>query len=261
MDPTVFDNTVIQGHTLYCDCADMLQQVCNRDYDVGKYIFNSQIECLDLDSYERSLCRGDADKTVDSVIGISTCSNDKRKVNSRLMLIEFRMGYKSVATLSATELAGKVQHSKDLLGQTVAIDQYCYFIFDDGIAEQVKRWFFNEANKRSDVKGFVAWSVRDFNNNVLSYDDLPYKSIHDLEAIRCTAKAYMGNGEVKAFLKFLTYWIGVAAKYKYSNKYEYESLVVVVNEIWREFKRLQFDMTDDEILDMEILQEDINIIS
>ena len=260
MDPIVFDNAVVQGHSLYRSCADMLQHVCDKDYAAGKYLFDSRIECLDMDSYERILCCGEPDKTVDAVIGISTCRNDKRKVNSRLMLIEFRMGYKSVATLSASDLAAKVQHSKDLLGQTVAVDRSSYFIFDEGIVEQAKRWLSNKANERTDVKGFVAWSVRDFKNNVFSYNDLPYMPIHDLDAIRHEAKAYINNGNVAALFKLQTYWIGVAAKYKYSNTYEYESLKVVVNDVWREFKQLRFALTDDEFLDMEILQEEINTI-
>lgn len=260
MDPIVFDNTVVQKHTLYRSCAKLLQQICDRDYLAGKYLFDSRIECLDMDSYERILCCDEPDKTVDAVIGISTCRNDKRKVNSRLMLIEFRMGYKSVATLSAGDLVEKVQHSKDLLGQTVAIDKCCCFIFDEGICEQAKRWLSNKAIERTDVKGFVAWSVRDFWNNILSYDDLPYKPIHDLDAIRREAKTYMSNGDVTALFKLQTFWLGIAAKYKYSNIYEYESLKVVVNDVWCEFKQFQFALTDDEFLDMEILQEEINTI-
>ena len=260
MDPIVFDNTVIQGHTLYHSCADILQQVCDRDYAAGKYLFDSRIECLDMDSYERDVCCGEPDKTVDAVIGISTCRNDKRKVNSRLMLIEFRMGYKSVATLSANDLLEKVQHSKDLLGQTVAIDRCCYFIFDEGIVEQAKRWLSNKANERTDVKGFVAWSVRDFKKNVLSYDELPYKTIHDLDAIRHEARTCMSNGDVTALFKLQTYWMNVAVKYKYSNIYEYESLRAIVNDVWYEFKQLRFALTEDEFLDMEILQEEINTL-
>lgn len=257
MDPIVFDNTVVQKHTLYRSCAKSLQQICDRDYAAGKYLFDSRIECLDMDSYERAFCCGEPDKTVDAVIGISTCRNDKRKVNSRLMLIEFRMGYKSVATLSASDLVEKVQHSKDLLGQTVAIDKYCYFIFDEGICEQAKRWLSNKAIERADVKGWVAWSVRDFKSNVLSYDDLPYRPIHDLDTIRREARMCMSNGDVTALFKLQTYWMSVAAKYKYSNIYEYESLKVVLNDVWYEFKQSQFALTDDEFLDMEILQEEI----
>lgn len=260
MDPIVFDNTVIQGHTLYRSCANMLQQVCDRDYAAGKYMLDSRIECLDMDAYERDACEGNPDRTVDAVIGICTCRNDRRKVSPRLMLIELRMGYKSVATLSASELVEKVQHSKNLLGQTVAIDQCSYFIFDEGIGEQAKRWLSNKANERTDVKGFVAWSVRDFRNNVLSYDDLPYKPMHDLDAIRREAKTYMSNGDVTALCKLLTYWISVAAKYKYSNIYEYESIRVVVIDVWCEFKQLQLALTEDEFLDMEILQEEINTV-
>ena len=98
MAAVVFDNTIIFKHPFYPKCKATLQDISDRDYSSGSYQFDPRIECLDMDVYERVICQGNPDKTVDAVIGICTCGSDKRKSNPRLMLIELRMDYTTSPT-------------------------------------------------------------------------------------------------------------------------------------------------------------------
>ena len=258
MAATVFDNTVILNHPFYPKCKATLQDISDRDYSSGSYQFDPRIECLDMDVYERVICQGNPDKTVDAVIGICTCGSDKRKSNPRLMLIELRMDYESVKNLSATNLLGKVRHTKNLLGSGILIDNKSYFIFDKKIFNQARRWFSDKGNERGGMKNFVVYSVEDFNCNVLSYDDLPYIPIHSPEQIRKDIHKHIKNKDIKALLKSLTYWLKVVEKYKYSNLFEFESLKSVLIGILDEVKGCGFNLSEDEEIDFEILFGDFD---
>lgn len=62
MEQIVFENAVIQRSPLYRKCAGTLQELSQRDYS-DKYEFNPNIECLDLDFYEKNTRKGNPDST------------------------------------------------------------------------------------------------------------------------------------------------------------------------------------------------------
>lgn len=255
MEATVFDNKIIQILPLYPNCLGTLQDVSNRDYS-GLYKFDDRIECLDLDRYEGMVGGGNPDKTVDAVIGICTCSSDKRMTDHRLLLIELRLKYKSTNHLSVESLLGKVRHSKDLLGSEMKIDKTSLFIFNEKVSEQAKRWFSNRRNEGGgEFRNFRACSVEDFNNNVHSYEDLPYKPKHSSESVKEDILRHM-NENIGEMIKSLAYWLKACGGYKYSNPLEYESLKGVLGELLIQIVDSSIEMSEDEKIDFEILKED-----
>lgn len=64
MEPIVYDNDILRKHSLYPHCCNTLQNVSNRDYP-NRYSFNPQIECLDIDPYEKKIHSGHPNNTKD----------------------------------------------------------------------------------------------------------------------------------------------------------------------------------------------------
>ena len=259
MEAIVFDNDVVSQCALFNRCADFLQNVSDRDYP-GRYNFDSRIECLDIDYYERMVCGGNPDNTMDAVIGVCDCKNDKRKTFHRLMLIEFRMDYVSTNNLSVTQMVRKVGHTKNLLGGGVQIDTNSFFIFDDNISEQAKRWFANKSNEGGAFKNCVAWSVNDFCTNVVSYDDLPYTPLFDKEKIVTDICSLIDKGKWNSVFRTFRYWLDKIKFYQYVNNREAECLSEAVCEAWDFFKSKNPSLNDDEEIERLILEEDIETI-
>lgn len=259
MEAIVFDNGVVCQSPLYDRCADTLQNVAQQDYP-GRYSFDSRIECLDIDSYERNVCGGNPDYTVDAVIGVCNCKNDKRKTLNRLMLIELRMDYENTHNLSVTQMIRKITHTKDLLGGDILIDSNSYFVFDDAVGEQVKRWFANKANERSEFKNCVAWSVTDFCTNVISYDDLPYTPLYDKDEIIKSLCSFIENDNWNKLFPALRYWLKKAKDFQYKNNHEYENLSEAICTAWECFNSKDPSLGDDDEFEKLILEEDIETI-
>ncbi len=259
MEAIVFDNEVIRQSAVFNRCVDSLLNVSNRDYP-GRYNFDSRIECLDVDYYERMVCGGNPDNTVDAVIGVCNCKNDKRKTLHRLMLIEFRMDYVSTNNLSVTQMVRKVVHTKDLLGGGVQIDTNSFFIFDDAISEQAKRWFANKSNEGGAFKNCVAWSVNDFCTNVVSYEDLPYTPLFDKEKVVTEICALVDKGRWNSVFRAFRYWLDKIKYYQCTNKREFENLAAAVCEAWSYFNLKKSSLNDDDEIERLILEEDIGTI-
>ena len=68
MEALIYDNGIIKEHNLYTICGKKLQDVSEKDYH-GKNYFDEHIECLDMDTYEKVVSKGDRKETVDAVIG------------------------------------------------------------------------------------------------------------------------------------------------------------------------------------------------
>lgn len=256
MELTVFDNNFLQRHFLIDVCKAQLQDISERDYPSEGFSFDSRIECLDMDSYERVRSPHNIYKTVDAVIGICACSTNKRKSNPRLLLIELRMGYENVERLSVSRLLGKVAHTRDLLGSELSIERKSCFIFNRKIFNQARRWFSDRGNEVGEFKHFVVYSVDEFNSNILSYDDLPYTPINSPNLIRENIFEWIKKEDVKSLLKSLNYWLKRTQEYKYSNRAEYESMKEVLSEICNEISSITLTMTEDEEIEKDILLDD-----
>lgn len=127
MEQLVYNNEVVAAHSFYPLCHSFLNTVSNKDYPGHDY-FNPEIECLDMDFYEKNvLHKAQADHTVDAVIGVQTYENNQG-TNARLLLVELRMGYESAKRLSKEEIEGKSTHTKALLSGEKAIHRISFFV-------------------------------------------------------------------------------------------------------------------------------------
>lgn len=258
MEQIIFNNYVIRRHQLYNRCHELIQNVSDRDYP-NKYSFNLEIECLDIDAYVKGTHPEQSRSSVDAVIGICSCRNDRTQINERLLLLEFRMDYKNINNLSSTELIRKIEGTIDILGYDIKINDEYYFLFDNGVINQVKSWFNRKKCEKPNFKYYIAWSVDDFNNNVLSIDDIPYKPIHNEEIISNDIIKYAEMKDWKEYIKIISYWFSVASQYKYKNKHEFNNIKEILLKYWRKYDIDDTKLNENDKLDLQILREDINI--
>lgn len=257
----IYNNTVVERHSLFPACGSTLNEVSNRDYPNSNY-FNPDIECLDMDTYEKKVLRkSHADRTVDAVMGISTYENN-RDLNPRFLLIELRIGYESASNLSKTEMEGKVSYTKSLLGGEKTIEKGSLFIFSQSVASQAERWFDRQSRTGGEIKNCKACSVSDFSTIIKSKSDFPYEPIHKAEDIKNNVQLYEAKAEWKNFIKQVEYWCREAEKYRYTNPSEFAHIVQVIKSIWNEFRQQAYTLNDDEtlVLECEILEEDFEFL-
>ena len=259
MEPSVYNNDIISKHSLFASCASTLNAVSERDYP-GKNFFAPQIACMDMDTYEKSVCHGSADCTADAVIGISTCVN-KVMSNHRLLLVELRMRYKSANTLRKGELENKVSHTRKLLGGELTIENENVFVFTDQVAAQARHKFNSWKPEGGLVTSFKAYSVREFCNNVKSINDMPYTPKYDPIQLCKELDSFVKKGEWKQLFKKLYFWLGIAENVRYSNTFEYESLQQTINGWWQRFcvQHTTWGNEDDE-LNFLLVDDDIQTV-
>lgn len=166
---------IIVSHSLYSNFGCSLSEISDRDYPNRNYITDS-IEALDLDSYETSLRDRDNDCTVDAVLGI--CNERQGKpCNPRHLLVELRMDYTSVNTLSSSHIRQKEVHSRDLLNACVdhtPIDPSLCLLFDNSIISQVKRWLSRMQLEHTYAQSWLVFSPSTFHNHINAGAQLPY---------------------------------------------------------------------------------------
>lgn len=259
MELVVFDNVVLQKHSLYSSCSNTLQNVSNRDYP-NKYSFNQNIECLDVDTYEKTIHAGSFNNTMDAVIGVCTARNDKTKVSPRLLLVELRMDYESTNNLSSSEMNKKVSYTRTLLGAEINIEQTHLFIYDKCISEQVKRWFNNKTKEGRIPPSYEACSVEDFAKIVVPIDSLPYVPKHNPNKILEKAQLAMGTNDWNSLWKLLRYWIEQTKSYKFKDKFEFENLINILSLIWDQFKQINVTLSEDDELEALIINDDLTSI-
>ena len=151
MEEWIYNNKIVQEHSLFRFCGSTLNNVSDKDYQ-GKYKFNPDIECLDIDDYEKNVQRKQQSfHTGDAVIGISTYENNRGK-DPRLMVVELRMGYVSISNLSKKDMEAKVTYTKSLLGGEKSISRESIFIFNNGFIAQAKSWFDRNSRTGGGIK-------------------------------------------------------------------------------------------------------------
>ena len=257
MGETIYDNDTIQRHSLYCQCKTRLNNIAIRDYGSGSY-FDSRIECLDMDTYETSICHGQPDCTVDAVIGSAECSN-KRKHNFRLMLVELRLDYKSTRGLSKSNMESKVTHTRALLGAEMIIDPQSVFVFSDNVAEQARHWVESRKKEGGEIKYFVVSSLSAFNANIRSYDSLPYTPINHLEIIVPKLTKLLDDKKYHDFVKQFRYWTNQREYYRNRNAFESNNIENILIEVWKYASSVPKEFSnDDDELEYIILEEDVS---
>lgn len=253
MEPIVYNNDFLKRHSLYRHCASTLNAVSERDYPKKNY-FDTRIECLDMDTYEKK-CGGNADCTVDAVIGISKCVN-KVTSSHRLLLVELRMLYVNANNLSKTELEQKIKHTKDLLGSELSIDKNNIFVFTDNVAPQA-RSFINRLMQGS--KYFIVWSVSDFRNNIKSIDEMPYIPINPPDKICKELDGFVKTQKWQQLFKQISYWKECALRLRYNNSFEYDSLSKTIYDWWIMFRKNNpCLLKDEDELGAQIIDEEVH---
>lgn len=259
MEAVAFDNKIIQGHRLYCKCGKTLDTASKKDYPNNNY-FDTSIQCLDMDDYETQTCRGQQTETVDAVIGIKSHAQN-RFSRQRLLLVELRMNYKNPCNLSQSELENKVRHTRELLGTGTPIETTSWFIFKNGIIEQVKSWFINKSRAGGAIRNFIPLSTEMFNNYVKSEHDFPYKPITDLNALKNELQSYIGSKDLQGFYDKTDWWKNKAFKYKnqQNNSEEFCCIMDVVKDVWTTFRSLLHgqQLSDDDEFYIEVIDENL----
>lgn len=255
MEAIIYNNDVLKQHSLYRHCASTLNAVSERDYPNKNY-FNPLIECLDMDTYEKKQCSGNADCTVDTVIGISTCKN-KVTSSNRLLLVELRLDYINAKNLSKSELEQKVEHTKDLLSSELSIEQNNIFIFTDNVAQQARSFMTRLMKGTKYSKLFVVWSVSDFKNSVKSIDDMPYIPINNPSLICKDLDKSVESQQWKKLFKKIHFLRNKCVSLIYKNPYEYESLSETIIDWWNNFRQNNPRLpNENDELDAQVTYED-----
>lgn len=254
METIAFDNAIICNHELYSYCGSTLHDVSEKDYP-NKVFFDKSIACLDIDKYEKQVGKGNNKETVDAVIGVKNYRQNSF-TDLRLLLVELRMGYKSERGLSKTKLEDKVIHTREHLGTVYKVDSQNWFIFSNGVINRVKHWFNNKSKEGGLIKTCKPLSIDEFNEIVKCENDFPYIPITNLEALKLEL-TNLYSSDVSSFLRAIKHWLDEALRY--DRKYNIEEsrhIRTVVVDVWRAFRASKFILSDDEILDVEILEED-----
>lgn len=259
MEPIVYNNDFLKRHSLYRHCASTLNAVSERDYPNKNY-FDAHIECLDMDTYEKKCCSGNAECTVDAVIGISKCDN-KVTSSHRLMLVELRMLYINAANLSKSELEQKVNHTKDLLGSELPIYKNNVFVFTDNVAPQARSFMNRLMQGSKHLKTFLVWSVSDFRNNIKSIDEMPYKPIYPPTEICEELDVFIKKQQWQQLFDKISFWKECALKLRYSNSFEYDSLRKTIYDWWTAFRKSYYCLQNEyDELDAQILDEEVELL-
>lgn len=259
MEPIVYNNDFLKRHSLYRHCASTLNAVSERDYPNKNY-FDAHIECLDMDTYEKKCCSGNAECTVDAVIGISKCDN-KVTSSHRLMLVELRMLYINAANLSKSELEQKVNHTKDLLGSELPIYKNNVFVFANNVAPQARSVMSSLMRGSKHLQTFIVWSVTDFSNNVKSIDDMPYNPVYPPANMRKELDGFVKTQKWQQLFVKIFYWKEIALKIRYNNFFEYKSLSQTIRDWWASFRKSNPCMqNEDDELDAQILDEEVELL-
>lgn len=259
MAELAFDNSIITRHSLYSKCGNTLDGVSKKDYP-GKDFFDKNICCLDMDAYETQICHGSKEHTMDAVMGIKNYA-DNKFCSPRLLLIELRMDYKSERNLSKTVLEKKVSHTKDILGCNIPINETCFFIFCPNVIQRVKRWFKDKSQEGGIIRLCEPLSTDDFNELIKSESDFPYTPVTDIKAMEEYLHSLLSACDFTTFISKIEYWIKQAMSYrqKYNNA-EYDCIMQILNQVWHDFRISSPNLSDEETLDAEILEEDYEVL-
>lgn len=258
MEPTIYSNKTTRRHPIWKISPALFDDISNRDRK-GSCYFSRDIVALDMDTYEK-MRGGNADRTVDAVIGIETCIN-KKCMSPRLMMIELRTNYNSPNNLSKSELEGKVTHSSQLLGAELPVERHKILLFRDEVAAQARSWVASKTEEGGEIRNMIVWSVKNFNDSVKSYDEMPYTPINSEQFIIAELDSYLEACSWKRYFDKIHFWINYAIQIRYSNSFEYNHVCVTILKYWDDFrKNTQGKLNEDQELESMVIDEDLLVI-
>lgn len=259
MEEWIYNNKIVREHSLFRFCGSTLNDVSDKDYK-GKYKFNPDIECLDIDEFEKNVQRKQQSfHTGDAVIGISAYENN-RGINPRLMVVELRMGYVNTSNLSKQDMEAKVTYTKSLLGGEKPISRESIFIFNNSFIEQARSWFDRNSRTGGELRNCIPVSVSDFSVKVKSKSDFPYVPIHKEEDIKMSILLYEEKADWINVFRDIRYWCNKAEEYRYKNISEFGHITAVLKELWKDFKSKCYTLNDEEELTLLIIEEDFEFL-
>ena len=255
MEPTIYSNKTTRCHSIWKISPALFDDISNRDRKGSNY-FSKEIEALDMDNYEKTR-GGNADRTVDAVIGIETCIN-KNCMSPRLMMIELRTNYDNPNNLSKSELERKVSHSSQLLGAELSIERHKILLFRDEVAAQARSWLASKTEEGGEIRNMIVWSVKNFNDSVKSFDEMPYTPINSEESIITELDSYIKTSSWRKYFDKIHFWINYAVQIRYSNSFEYNHICLTIMKYWDAFRKdTQANLNEDQELESMVVDEDI----
>lgn len=254
----IFDNEIVESHSLFVQCGSSLSVISEKDYQ-GKRYFPEGISALDLDAYETKLSKTNNDCTVDAVIGIANYRN--KLTNRRLQLIELRLNYKSSDTLSGTKLKGKINHSLSLMGRTIPIDPTVLFIFSENVYFEAQRRINNEGYAKGSSMKWVAISPSEFQQAILFREKIPYIPENDYAKINLDILSLLDSKNWQAYMDSLSHW--GRAYFKYLSCYnlnEADLIKGMIIELHQQGAERLVEADSDVQLCFELLEDEIGTI-
>lgn len=257
MAPVIYNNEFLHRHTLWEVCGCKLNDdISERDYP-GKNYFDSRIDALDMDSYEKKLCKSQPQSTADAVIGIMNCEN-KSTSNPRLLLVELRMKYKNAANLTKQRLEDKVVHTKQMLGTEIPINTKSLFVFADSVAPQALHVLESLKREGGEIRNVEVVSVSSFSETVKSYEDMPYNANYKPEVVSAELWSMINKGEWMCMFRKIHFWYNKAVGIQNRFPFEYINLRTIILSEWKKIREKYPCLADDDLeLEAQIIEEDI----
>lgn len=259
MAQIVYNDKIVAEHTIaQRGCMHLLDELAESDYHKRGY-FDERIRCLSLDEYEEKVCGGSKDNTMDAAVGICDYVNN-RVVNSRLMLVELRMGYDSADNLSRSSLEHKITHSRNLLVDT-RMEKTNFFVFTDTIAPKAKSWATRMAYAARLKSDWEILGVTQFNELLNFESDMPYHPIHDVDAIKKGLLQCMDSMDWEKLFAQTGYWKELAETYRTQYKVlEFNSIINTLWGVWQTVdpQNYRLNQDDDACIEIELWKEEIH---
>ena len=254
-NPLAYDNDIISSCELYRTCGNFLCEIARKDYKHS--LFRREIKCLDMDQCETLNAINDSRQkkhTVDAVIGVKKF-NRNRFTHPQFLLVELRIAYQSPNNLSKHELENKIRHTLYLLSTDEHIYKQKFFIFNDNVIQQMINWFNNKSQEGGIISSCLPLSVTDFNNMVKSEKEFPYEPFTDLKELRKALTNCLNPWDADNFFKGIEYWGKKAQSLRYNHN-EFVCIMTELQKIWYTFKSMELKLSEEDELNIEILEED-----
>lgn len=258
MEQLIINNDYVHSSQLWSRCKSTLQGISNRDYP-GKNYFKSlpSIDALDLDTYEKSLHKSSTECTGDATIGVALNKVGDNLVDSYLLLVELRMGYKNGDNLDLGKIRKKVEHSRCILNSfgTVRIYQNYFFIFTDTEAPHAKNKINRRANEIGRMKQYKVFSVSEFKDIIIDPTSLPYVPQNHAEDIKKSFAIALKSSS--NFDNFSNHWSEKIEDYRNRNDLQEAKHIseIIMEEICK--AKNNIDQLSDIFIEMEIMEEEL----
>lgn len=251
----VSDNDVLRLHPMYAVYHKSLHDISLKDYPNDNY-FRMDIDGIDLDQYEIDRAISNRDMTIDAMVGVADYSKN-RVVNSRLLLVELRMDYDSTKHLHHSKLLGKVNHSRIVVGSAVRVDEQSVFVFQDGVAEQAKKWMFNTKQEYADAENWVAMSPSELENLLQPLASMPYQPKTDMTGATSDMSNRIAAKDFEGLLELIYYWHKRAEAFKSQYELREEAHIKqYLHNAWQQTKAAGYSLNTEQQAYVEVIEEE-----